>query len=238
MSSAAPKAAAAAATPLSNEEIALYTDVLILFVLLFFMLTALPRIIARLTHASAWRDGWIILRGSSSRSFIPPANDSAFNVTRKQSLRRAASTNEKKLVLGSTESETWESSFGPYDGPRNNLKVNVVSHLRQARGEPVNLPTRCPSYHSLFQPLSRFVSARYAGYSVGQYVLLMGYAALMMIAMFLYSSPVNNITRAGFVCISQIPVVFALGTKNSLAGWLVGMGYEKVRWDGIELSVC
>ena len=66
----------------------------------------------------------------------------------------------------------------------------------------------------------------------------------MGVAMFLYASPVNNIKRAGYVCISQIPVVFALGTKNSLVGWLVGMGYEKVslitalRGNGELIAVC
>ncbi|QRV87155.1 Ferric reductase like transmembrane component [Ceratobasidium sp. AG-Ba] len=224
--------------PLSNVEIAFYTDVLILFVLLFFTLTALPRIIVRLTHTSAWRDGWIILRGSpaaSSSLYSTRINASAFEVSRKPTLRRALS--EKKLGLGSTESETWESSFGPYDGaPKSMSKPHMASHLRHARGEPVHLPTRCPSYLSLLQPVSKLFSARYSGYSVGQFVLLLGYAALMCVAMFLYSSPVNNITRAGYICISQIPVVFALGTKNSLIGWFVGMGYEKLnyihRWVG------
>ncbi|KAG9122083.1 hypothetical protein FRC07_001683 [Ceratobasidium sp. 392] len=229
------------APPLSNEEIAFYTDLLILLILLFFTLTALPRIIVRLTHTSAWRDGWIILRGSSSN----PASYSSyaagarsFSVSRQPTLRRAPS--EKKIVLaGTMESETWESSFGPWDGaPKNKstTALNAVSHLRHARGEQPNLPTRCPSYLSLLQPASRLFSARYDGYSVGQYILLLLYATLIGVSMFLYSSPVSNIQRAGYVCISQLPIVFALGTKNSLIGWLVGMGYEKLnyihRWVG------
>ena len=232
---------AAAATPLSNDEIAFYTDVLILFVLLFFTLTSLPRIIARLTHGSAWRDGWIILRGASSST--PPApfsqtNESAYTLSRKPTLSRnptlsrKATLNEKTLGLGgmgSTESETYESSFGPYDGtPKPLSHVNVLPHLRNARGEAGREPLRVRSYHAMLHPISRPLSARYAGYSMGQYVVLLVYAVLMGVAMFLYASPVNNIKRAGYVCISQIPVVFALGTKNSLVGWLVGMGYEKV----------
>ncbi|KAG8705482.1 hypothetical protein FRC09_002931 [Ceratobasidium sp. 395] len=219
--------------PLSNEEIAFYTDILILLVLLFFTLTALPRIIVRLTHTSAWRDGWIILRGSSSASSpstLYPTR--SFTVSRQPTLRRVLS--EKKIVLGTTESDTWESSFGPYDGaPKSKTTlggVNTVSHLRHARGEQPNLPTRCPSYLSLLQPASKLVSARYDGYSVGQYVLLLLYATLIGVSMFLYSTPVSNIQRAGFVCISQLPIVFALGTKNSLIGWLVGMGYEKLNY--------
>lgn len=106
--------------------------------------------------------------------------------------------------------------------------LNVLPHLRNARGEAGHEPLRVRSYHAMLQPVSRPFSARYGGYSMGQYLLLVVYATLIGVAMFLYASPVNNIKRAGFVCISQIPVVFALGTKNCLVGWLVGMGYEKV----------
>lgn len=230
---------ATAATPLSNDEIALYADVLILFVFLFFTLTAFPRIVARLTHGSAWRDGWIILRGASSPPIpFSQTNASAYTLSRKPTLSRnptlsrKPTLNEKTLGLGgmgSTESDTYESSFGPYDGtPKPLSHVNVLPHLRNARGEVGREPLRVRSYHAMLHPVSRPLSTRYAGYSMGQYVILTVYAALMGVAMFLYASPVNNIKRAGYVCISQIPVVFALGTKNSLIGWLVGMGYEKV----------
>ncbi|CUA72829.1 Ferric/cupric reductase transmembrane component 7 [Rhizoctonia solani] len=214
-------AAAAPPTPISNDDIGFYTDILILFVLLFFTITALPRLFARLSHRTAWKDGWIILRGSSSSisKFSTSANSSTFSVSRKPTYTKGGlsrATSEKRLGgLGSTESETFESSYAPQS-----FNVNVVPHLRplaESRG------------------MNRLV-ARYAGYSVGQYVILFGYAALITVAMFLFASPVSNIKRAGFVCISQIPIVFALGTKNSLVGWLVGMGYEKLnyihRWVG------
>ncbi|KAG8680420.1 hypothetical protein FRC08_016310 [Ceratobasidium sp. 394] len=225
----------AASTPLSNQEIGFYTDVLILFILLFFTLTALPRIVLRLTHTSARRDGWIILRGTSSPPSSSPyttrINESTFSVTRKPTLRRALS--ERTLDLGTTESETWGSSFGASQSKTILGGAHTTLHLQHARlDEPSRPLVRCPSYSSLLQPASKLFSARFAGYSVGQFVLLAGYAALMGVAMFVYASPVDNIKRAGFVCISQIPVVFALGTKNSLVGWLVGMGYEKVGWRG------
>ncbi|KAG8680408.1 hypothetical protein FRC08_016316, partial [Ceratobasidium sp. 394] len=228
----------AASTPLSNPEIGFYTDVLILFILLFFTLTALPCIILRLTHTSARRDGWIILRGTSSPPSSSPyttrINESTFSVTRKPTLRRALS--ERTLDLGTTESETWGSSFGASQSKTILGGAHTTLHLQHARGEPSRLLVRCLSYSSLLQPASKLFSARLGGYSVGQFVLLAGYAALMGVAMFIYASPVDNVKRAGFVCISQIPVVFALGTKNSLVGWFVGMGYEKLnyihRWVG------
>ncbi|KAG8762747.1 hypothetical protein FRC11_007877 [Ceratobasidium sp. 423] len=239
MAGGAPQAAAQTA-PLSNDDIGFYTDILILFVLLFFTITALPRVFARLSHRTAWKDGWIILRGSSSAAalskFSSSANSSTFSVTRKPTYTSkgglSRSNTEKRLGgLGSTESETFESSYAP-----RSFNVNVVSHLRAARGIQGHEPTRVPSYHSMLHPVSKVVSARYAGYSVGQYIILVAYGALMCVAMFLFANPVTNIKRSGFVCISQIPVVFALGTKNSLVGWLVGMGYEKLnyihRWVG------
>ncbi|CAE6443577.1 unnamed protein product [Rhizoctonia solani] len=230
-------AAATSSTPLSNDDIGFYTDILILFVLLFFTIAALPRLFARLSHRTAWKDGWIILRGSSSSvsKFSASANSSTFTVSRKPTYTKGGlsrATSEKRLGgLGSTESETFESSYAPQS-----FNVNVVPHLRAARGIQGHEPTRVPSYHAMLHPVSKLFTARYAGYSVGQYIVLFGYAALITVAMFLFASPVSNIKRAGFVCISQIPIVFALGTKNSLVGGLVGMGYEKLnyihRWVG------
>ncbi|KAF8709337.1 Ferric reductase like transmembrane component, partial [Rhizoctonia solani] len=244
-------AAAAPSAPLSNDDIGFYTDILILFVLLFFTITALPRLFARLSHRTAWRDGWIILRGSSSSNKFASTNSSEFSVTRKptyssngglsrSNTQGGLSRSNTKVGLSrsntkgafTTESETYESSYAQHSS----FNVNVVPHLRAARGVQGHEPTRVPSYHSMLHPVSKLVSARYAGYSFGQYIVLFGYAALITVAMFLFGNPVTNIKRAGFVCISQIPVVFALGTKNSLVGSLVGMGYEKLnyihRWVG------
>ncbi|GAB1526219.1 hypothetical protein RhiTH_009385 [Rhizoctonia solani] len=244
-------AAAAPSAPLSNDDIGFYTDILILFVLLFFTITALPRLFARLSHRTAWRDGWIILRGSSSSNKFASTNSSEFSVTRKptyssngglsrSNTQGGLSRSNTKVGLSrsntkgafTTESETYESTYVQHSS----FNVNVVPHLRAARGVQGHEPTRVPSYHSMLHPVSKLVSARYAGYSFGQYIVLFGYAALITVAMFLFGNPVTNIKRAGFVCISQIPVVFALGTKNSLVGSLVGMGYEKLnyihRWVG------
>ncbi|KAJ1308190.1 hypothetical protein OPQ81_003905 [Rhizoctonia solani] len=230
--------ATTSSTPLSNDDIGFYTDILILFVLLFFTITALPRLFARLSHRTAWKDGWIILRGTSSSlsKFSTSANSSAFSVTRKPTYTSKGGlsrSNTKKSLggLGSSESETFESTYAPHS-----FNVSVASHLRAARGVQGHEPTRVPSYDAMLHPVSKLVTARYAGYSVGQYIILLAYAALMCVSMFLWANPVTNIKRSGFVCISQIPVVFALGTKNSLVGWLVGMGYEKLnyihRWVG------
>ncbi|KAG8695636.1 hypothetical protein FRC08_007649 [Ceratobasidium sp. 394] len=54
--------------------------------------------------------------------------------------------------------------------------------------------------------------------------------------MFYQSDPASNISRAGFVVMSQMPIVFALGTKNSVVTALTGISYEQLnfvhRWVG------
>lgn len=97
-------------------------------------------------------------------------------------------------------------------------------------------PAHFPSLRSILYPVSGLFSKRIAGYSAGQLVVLIGYAALIAVGLFLYCDPVTNARRAGWVAMSQIPVSVALAGKNSLIGLLVGKGYEKLnyihRWVG------
>jgi predicted ferric reductase len=79
-------------------------------------------------------------------------------------------------------------------------------------------------------------SSRFLGFSTAQLVVMVGYAVLIGIGILLYSNPVTNAKRAGWIALSQLPVQFALAAKNNLVGLLVGKGYEKLnflhRWVG------
>lgn len=63
---------------------------------------------------------------------------------------------------------------------------------------------------------------------MGQALILGVYAAVLVYASFLGSNPFEDPTRMGYVAMSQIPIVYVLGTKNNVVGMSVGMGYEKV----------
>ncbi|KAF8201142.1 hypothetical protein K438DRAFT_1965667 [Mycena galopus ATCC 62051] len=42
--------------------------------------------------------------------------------------------------------------------------------------------------------------------------------------------PFTDINRYGLISISQVPFIFALGSKNNILGMLLGMGYEKLNF--------
>lgn len=190
--------------PVSNEDLVLYVDVALAFVVLFFALLSFPRLVARLTLPHC--EGWLIRRAKLSSRFV------GTNITLEDS----------KDTKSSEEGDVAPYKIDLRDAPRPSTAPKLPAHI--------------PGYTTLLSPLSKLASARYDGYSVGQYTVLTLYLGAMIVAMFLFSSPVNNITRAGFVCISQAPVVVLLGVKNGPIGVLLGKGYEKLnyihRWVG------
>ncbi|QRW07167.1 Ferric reductase like transmembrane component [Ceratobasidium sp. AG-Ba] len=193
----------------SNDDLVLYADVGLAFAVFFFALLGFPRLVARLTLPHC--EGWFIRRAKLSDRFVAT---------------KIALDDSKPTK--SDEENTSESEIAPY-------KIDLRDTPKSASVAP-KLPMHIPSYTTLLSPVSKLASARYDGYSVGQYTVLMVYLGAIIVAMFLFSSPVNNITRAGFVCISQAPVVVLLGVKNGPIGALLGKGYEKLnyihRWVG------
>ncbi|KAG8694046.1 hypothetical protein FRC11_002462, partial [Ceratobasidium sp. 423] len=137
-----------------------------------------------------------------------------------------------KITLANSLDKTGsdESDVAPYK-----IELTDSKSLPDRNNVP-KLPIHIPSYSTWLHPLSTLSSARYDGYSVGQYTILTAYLAAVAVAMFLFSNPVNNCTRAGFVCISQAPIVVLFGVKNGPVGTLLGKSYEKLnyihRWVG------
>lgn len=211
----------------SNDDLVLYIDVALLFVVVVFAIFGFPRLVARLSLPHC--EGWLIRKDRSAGSLS--------RIALQGSTESLDVKNEKNA---DSADSSLESDVAPYqidlrDAESMKASLALPSLRSNAKAVP-KLPVHVRSYTTLLQPLSKIVSARYDGYSVGQYTVLMVYLGVMIVAMFLFSSPVNNITRAGFVCISQAPVVVLLGVKNGPIGALLGKGYEKLnyihRWVG------
>ncbi|KAH7338359.1 hypothetical protein B0J17DRAFT_662222 [Rhizoctonia solani] len=192
--------------PVSDGSLVLYLDVGILFSIFVFSVFGFPRLVARLSLPHC--EGFIL------RNAKPLAT--------KLTLGNNGSVDEK---IGSEE-----SNVAPY-----NVDLTDSKSLPDRNVTP-KLPIHIPSYSTWLHPLSKLTSARSDGYSVGQYIILTAYLAGVAVAMFLFSNPVNNCTRAGFVCISQAPIVVLFGVKNGPVGTLLGKSYEKLnyihRWVG------
>ncbi|KAG8694759.1 hypothetical protein FRC08_008277 [Ceratobasidium sp. 394] len=210
-----------APTPrLSNEDLVLYTDVGLAFVVFCFAILGFPRLVARLCLPHC--EGWLIRKERPSTQFL--GTKVAFD---------GKSEKENKKDGSESAESSLESEIAPYQ-----IDLRDAASVKASLARPTapKLPVHIPSFTTLLHPVSKLASARYDGYSVGQYTVLMLYLGAVIVAMFLFSSPVNNITRAGFVCISQAPVVVLLGVKNGPIGALLGKGYEKLnyihRWVG------
>ncbi|KAG8789513.1 hypothetical protein FRC12_013472 [Ceratobasidium sp. 428] len=210
-----------APTPqVSNADLVLYTDVGLAFLVFCFAVLSFPRLVARLCLPHC--EGWLIRKEKPSTQFL------GSKVTFEDK-SDALSIKDREKKDGE---ESGESEVAPY---QIDLRDAATVKASLARPAP-KLPCHIPSFTTLLHPLSKVTSARYDGYSVGQYTVLMIYLGAIIVALFLFSSPVNNITRAGYVCVSQIPVVVLLGVKNGPIGALLGKGYEKLnyihRWVG------
>lgn len=68
----------------------------------------------------------------------------------------------------------------------------------------------------------------YTNLTYGQVVTCVLYQSLVITALFISGgNPMDNYRRAGFIAAGQLPPVFLLATKNSLAS-VIGKSYEKV----------
>lgn len=207
--------------PQPEQVIALFVLTL-LFIVLFFFLASLPRAIARFNQKGAWRHGWLLKQRKSTASrardyirrsmHLAPAAPQR-RPTVRRSLAAMADWN------GSSE-DTHESA--PYD--YENFKRAVP------RGSAVP-PSHVPSWSTIFHPVSAFFRTPlpYASsYTIGQTLLYVIYGILFLLVTFVGTSGTANLKRAGWLVVAQMPLMIALGSKNSLIGLLVGRGYEKV----------
>lgn len=123
------------------------------------------------------------------------------------------------------------NDFGFY--PASDEKRSATGAGSTSRLPPIHIA----SWKTILFPfLSNLFSSRLFGHSLGQLCILVGYATLIAVGILLFSDPVTNANRAGWIALSQFPVSVALAAKNSLVGLLIGKGYEKLnyihRWVG------
>ena len=75
----------------------------------------------------------------------------------------------------------------------------------------------------------RIAAKSIGDFSISKLSVMAAYLALILAITFYRADITVNTERAGWVAVSQIPVIFALGTKNNIIGALIGQGYERVR---------
>lgn len=217
-------------------SLVLHIDIFILALATVFALSTLPRAFARFSSAAEWRHGHILrsIRLGTARFRGPQPQ-----ITYLHGSKDPSPSNEKDL---SPQVAGQPSSLGHEpEHVRDGVMMSEESHtyvahthlIRHAStrtlGSVSNLPPHFRAWSAILPPVGGFLRHRLnAGFSVGQALILGLYAAVLVYASFLKSNPFEDPVRMGIVAMSQIPIVYVLGTKNNIVGMCLGMGYEKV----------
>lgn len=207
---------AASAAP-DDSAVAFYFDIALICVLAAFFLATLPRAIVRFSQTSEWGKG-LFLRGG-------PEASNRFKIT---------SPRQISYPIQSYDDDKSDDSHTLHDH-------SATAHTMYAYGSKSSasndgklasrfLPGHIQSLSTLAYPVSTFFSKTVQpGTSIGQLLLQTIYTCAIVFVTFYKSNPITDPERIGFIAVSQIPVVFVFGAKNSLPGMLLGIGYEKVR---------
>ncbi|KAI6025945.1 hypothetical protein F5J12DRAFT_715422 [Pisolithus orientalis] len=205
-------------------ELVLHVDIFITAVAAVFALATLPRAFARLSRGAEWGCGHIL---RSARLDYRPS--------RRPPLPQSPPTPAEKLTSMSPEEPHATSSAG-HDGVTSEESHTCVSHTNLIRRPSTGksaaklLPPHVRAWSSVLPQVGNLLRYRLdSGFSVGQALVLGLYSAILIYPVFLKSDPFADPLRTGFVAMSQIPLVYMLGTKNNLLGMLLAIGYEKAR---------
>ena len=211
--------ATTATTTLNPETLVFHLDILLVAIIGAFILFRLPRALARLSTPLEWTNGHFL------RHSTPPSRPS-----------------HTELVLSKKAPRTTDHSFSGIPSEHGLDFTSNYSHSLFAEGYvahrrkynkrsskannayPAHVQAS-PAFALPFLPILRHRIA--PGFSVGQIIVLSGYFAILLYATLSDSNPFTDPLRAGWVAVSQFPLMFAFAAKNSIVGILLGLSYEK-----------
>ncbi|CAE7115973.1 unnamed protein product [Rhizoctonia solani] len=213
---------------LSNDDLVFYIDMGLIGVLGLVTLIYLPRTIARYTHKSGWVEGWVLRQGKRIDQYPH----------KQRALKSEASIREKEATSSRVGHQYPPERSNPAEqsapaisstthvGSTPTIKARLLAQNRNL-GKP---PSHIRSLRSFVPSIGKFLDYHVMGYSTRQLLILAVYLAVICIAMFYQSNVKTNTNRAGFVVMSQMPIAFALGTKNSIITTLTGISYEQLNF--------
>ncbi|KZT71155.1 hypothetical protein DAEQUDRAFT_810137 [Daedalea quercina L-15889] len=198
----------------SYDIVVVYVDIVLLGVLGLFVLFALPRTISRLSRASEWKQGLFFYR----RNALSPKSQDAFSMDGAGELKYGNVAANIQTVGSHGISDSYR---GRSSGP--------TPRLVAPGDQELHAPKHTPAWSTRFPGISWVLSMQVLpGYSVGKVFLLLSWFGIMLFAGLFNINPFLYPGRAGIIVYSQLPLVFALGTKNNVIGMLIGQGYERL----------
>lgn len=236
-SSSATSSAPAPAARFDNGSFVLHIDILIICIFAAFLLFALPRAAVRAIHGSEWGVGAFLRSGTSGvRRSLPrqtPQQTTLANpppVHHQYVERTFADKSFLDTDVGhSGYSSRIDVSHNRSDASNLNLVRNAVEISGTRPSAFYYPPAHMPGWETYFPRIASLM--RYTlrpGLVFGQAVILLGYFGIILYAGLYKSNPFTEPVRAGYVAMSQIPIIIILATKNNVVATLLGVAYDTV----------
>lgn len=209
MSSYVQVLAGADQSPENVESIVLLSriDLILLSIIALFVVAKLPQVIALFCTTSEWLDGHFL-------HYVPYSPSTTRSHPSQNSMTDFRVASNISHTLCSHASDT--------------LPIKRVTE----KGTPAasRHPPHVGSCIKFLRPILTLLRLRTSpGFSIAQLFIFFIYSACVGFATFYKSNIFTDQTRAAWVVIAQLPLLFLFGQKNNILGFLLGCGYEKVK---------
>ncbi|KAJ7705370.1 hypothetical protein B0H17DRAFT_1193059 [Mycena rosella] len=198
--------ASAPASTTDASAFVLHVNYFILALAATFWLCRLPRALARLWQFSEWTTGHILRHVPRP----PPAPTVVMS-------SRGAYLATKEL-----------------DSEVSHTAASRARHARRvdAKGAPIHVsyPPHVATTMPLLRPLAAPLSTRIApGFTFAQFMVLIVYISVLVYPTSVATAgPFVDLDRAGWIALSQLPLVILFASKNNVLGMLIGSSYESL----------
>ncbi|VDC03797.1 unnamed protein product [Peniophora sp. CBMAI 1063] len=223
-----------------------HIDVLLCVLFGIFVLSTIPRAVARYTAHGEFFAGFYLRRGKASGSgvvamarTIPAAGHAAPKTpVPEQAMMMhdgATEDDEGTMRLDAADAGLAEPAVMPTSSTTAShaalLNYAVIDNYTGS-SKAVNPPAHVPSYLALTHPVLSYV-ANYpvaAGLPFKHFAVLLIYFGILLYVGVRGTSPFTDPRRPVDVAISQLPFVLAFTQKNNVLAVLSGLGYEKLNY--------
>jgi hypothetical protein len=216
-----------------------HIDVVLLSLFALYVVFTVPRALVYFFQPSEIFNGFFLRSGSLN---VPNQSDTLgrSGTTRGTKPMRSISTRTNQTTRTLVEKQgngagggggSWQTPSSPVSPPALIVPALTGAGLsRRHIATPHRAPTRVPRWTTIVHPSIAYVlSFRLApGFSLGKLVVILSYTTVVFYAFLYRSNPFTDPVRAGYVAMSQIPIVVALAGRTNCLSWVSGIGYQKV----------
>ncbi|KAJ4474404.1 hypothetical protein J3R30DRAFT_3707292 [Lentinula aciculospora] len=198
-----------ASTGPSDFQIVWDIDIILLSVIALLFLLRLPRFLARMYRFSEWTSG-LILRNRPYH----------------------ARTNGRRVQFSIGNSNTSLDDFSTDDSHATYQEKAFAQRISttgaKAQG---SYPPHISNCTTFFRPLLKLMHSRInTGVSFSHAAMMTVWTGAIVFPAFYMTEAFTDPVRFGWITASQLPFVYAFGTKNNVLGTFLGIGYEKINF--------